>query len=95
MPERQDYSAGITYIDYLLCKLSPSAISNTCRRAQAEANRVCLSLTATMADVEESSHDREGLHLRSLGHLRLRHEHTNEIILTPSPSLDPNDPLRW
>ncbi|KAL4947829.1 major facilitator superfamily domain-containing protein, partial [Aspergillus filifer] len=34
-------------------------------------------------------------HTRNLGHVRLRHEQTNEIILTPSPSLDPNDPLRW
>ncbi|KAI1339174.1 major facilitator superfamily domain-containing protein [Xylariaceae sp. FL0016] len=30
-----------------------------------------------------------------LGTLRLRHEHTNEIILIPTPSSDPNDPLNW
>ncbi|CAK7213470.1 hypothetical protein SBRCBS47491_001810 [Sporothrix bragantina] len=31
----------------------------------------------------------------SLGTLRLRHEHTNEILLIPQPSNDPNDPLNW
>jgi MFS family permease len=47
-----------------------------------------------MVHVEDSqSHGR--FHLHNLGHVRLRHEHTNEIILTPTPSLDPNDPLRW
>ena len=95
MPERLDYGAGIIYLDYRPCRFSLSAIFDTCQRAQAEADRIYLSLTTTMADVEESLHDREEFHLRSLGHLRLRHEHTNEIILTPSPSLDPNDPLRW
>ncbi|RMD45116.1 hypothetical protein DV735_g69, partial [Chaetothyriales sp. CBS 134920] len=31
----------------------------------------------------------------SLGHLRLRHVETNDIILIPTPSRDPNDPLNW
>ena len=31
----------------------------------------------------------------NLGHLRLRHAETNEIILIPTPSQDPNDPLTW
>lgn len=31
----------------------------------------------------------------TLGHLRLRHVETNEIILIPTPSNDPNDPLNW
>lgn len=31
----------------------------------------------------------------ALGHLRLRHVETNEIILIPTPSNDPNDPLNW
>ncbi|KAJ0416733.1 major facilitator superfamily domain-containing protein [Aspergillus carlsbadensis] len=44
--------------------------------------------------VEDSQTDGRS-HLHNLGHVRLRHEHTNEIILTPTPSLDPNDPLRW
>ncbi|CAK7226978.1 hypothetical protein SBRCBS47491_006413 [Sporothrix bragantina] len=30
-----------------------------------------------------------------LGTLRLRHEHTNEILLIPTPSDDPKDPLTW
>lgn len=31
----------------------------------------------------------------TLGHLRLRHQETNEIILIPTPTNDPNDPLNW
>jgi hypothetical protein len=30
-----------------------------------------------------------------LGSLRLRHQETNEIILIPTPTDDPNDPLNW
>lgn len=31
----------------------------------------------------------------TLGTIRHRHEHTKEIILVPTPSTDPNDPLNW
>ena len=31
----------------------------------------------------------------TLGNVRLRHEETNDIILVPSPTNDPNDPLNW
>lgn len=31
----------------------------------------------------------------TLGSVRLRHHETNEIILVPTPSNDPNDPLNW
>ncbi|KAK4539201.1 hypothetical protein LTR36_001159 [Oleoguttula mirabilis] len=31
----------------------------------------------------------------TLGSVRLHHAHTNEIILVPQPSNDPNDPLNW
>ncbi|KAI1430027.1 major facilitator superfamily domain-containing protein [Xylaria sp. FL1777] len=31
----------------------------------------------------------------ALGNVRLRDRHTNEVILIPKPSSDPNDPLRW
>lgn len=34
-------------------------------------------------------------HISTLGHLRLRDEDTNQIILIPNPSEDPNDPLNW
>ncbi|KAH7141089.1 major facilitator superfamily domain-containing protein [Dactylonectria macrodidyma] len=33
--------------------------------------------------------------VNTLGHVRLRHEVTNEIILIPTPSNDPRDPLNW
>lgn len=32
---------------------------------------------------------------RTLGNVRLRHAETKEIILIPTPSADPNDPLNW
>ncbi|KAI0442252.1 major facilitator superfamily domain-containing protein [Xylaria telfairii] len=31
----------------------------------------------------------------ALGNVRLRDHHTNEVILIPRPSNDPNDPLKW
>ena len=31
----------------------------------------------------------------TLGSVRHRDELTNEVILIPTPSLDPNDPLNW
>ena len=31
----------------------------------------------------------------TLGTIQLRHHETNEIILVPTPSNDPNDPLNW
>ncbi|KFY74088.1 hypothetical protein V499_05870 [Pseudogymnoascus sp. VKM F-103] len=33
--------------------------------------------------------------IQTLGSVRQRDEHTNEIILIPTPSRDPNDPLNW
>jgi hypothetical protein len=33
--------------------------------------------------------------VETLGTVRHRHEHTNAIILIPTPSNDPNDPLNW
>lgn len=35
------------------------------------------------------------LRQQTLGNVRLRHHETNEIILVPTPSSDPNDPLNW
>ena len=37
----------------------------------------------------------EQVRQRTLGNVRLRHHETNEIILIPTPSNDPNDPLNW
>lgn len=31
----------------------------------------------------------------TLGNVQLRHHETNEIILVPTPTSDPNDPLNW
>jgi len=33
--------------------------------------------------------------VETLGSLRLRHHETHEIILIPTPTRDPNDPLNW
>lgn len=32
---------------------------------------------------------------RTLGNVRLMHHDTNAMILVPTPSSDPNDPLNW
>lgn len=37
----------------------------------------------------------EILQTNTLGTVRLRHAETKEIILIPTPSRDPNDPLNW
>lgn len=41
--------------------------------------------------------DDSGIKIRkeSLGAIQLRHRETNEVILVPTPSNDPNDPLNW
>ncbi|KAF8857618.1 MFS general substrate transporter [Acephala macrosclerotiorum] len=45
-----------------------------------------------VGDVEKPSNVKR---IATLGTVRHRHEHTNEIILVPTPSDDPNDPLNW
>ncbi|KAJ5785004.1 uncharacterized protein N7503_010216 [Penicillium pulvis] len=42
-----------------------------------------------------SEHDEKGPQTKTLGHLRLRDSETNEVILVPTPSSDPKDPLNW
>ncbi|KAK9776910.1 putative Major facilitator superfamily (MFS) profile domain-containing protein [Seiridium cardinale] len=49
--------------------------------------------TATGLDKVDSM--AEETRTRTLGTVRLRHHETNEIILIPTPSNDPNDPLNW
>lgn len=39
--------------------------------------------------------DKMGEANTTFGSLRLRNAATNEIILIPTPSNDPNDPLNW
>jgi hypothetical protein len=46
-------------------------------------------------DVTHHEHFYDEEHYHTLGHVRLRDATTNEIILIPAPSLDPNDPLKW
>jgi len=47
------------------------------------------------ADLKTADKDALRHHVGTLGHLRLRHAETNEIILVPQPSNDPGDPLNW
>ncbi len=44
-------------------------------------------------DATEHKHLMKRTH--TLGSVRHRHEHTGQIILIPTPSKDPNDPLNW
>ena len=41
------------------------------------------------------NHKANESHVKTLGHLRLRDSETNEVILVPTPSSDPKDPLNW
>ncbi|KAJ5380255.1 uncharacterized protein N7496_002683 [Penicillium cataractarum] len=45
--------------------------------------------------VSHHEHPYDDEHYHTLGHVRLRDATTNEVILIPAPSLDPNDPLKW
>jgi hypothetical protein len=52
----------------------------------------------TIAASLDVDHEAEGVERgrkRTLGNVRLRDHATNEIILIPTPSSDPNDPLNW
>lgn len=51
-----------------------------------------VSTSSPQAVARDASYDG---HIESLGSLRLRHEVTNEILLIPAPTNDPNDPLNW
>lgn len=39
--------------------------------------------------------DEKVVQKETLGNVRLRHHETNEIILVPTPTDDPGDPLSW
>jgi len=48
----------------------------------------------SQASLEKNESKREHLlHVQTLGSIRLRDEHTGEVILVPTPTQDPNDPL--
>ncbi|KAJ5912133.1 uncharacterized protein N7473_001436 [Penicillium subrubescens] len=48
--------------------------------------------TADAAVIDEKTGNAQ---VKTLGRLRLRDAETNEVILVPTPSLDPKDPLNW
>jgi hypothetical protein len=50
---------------------------------------------AAPVDVDHEVERVEKHRKRTLGNVRLFHHETNEIILIPTPSADPNDPLNW
>ena len=50
---------------------------------------------AAPLSASHASDPAERARTRTLGTVRLRHHETNEIILIPAPSSDPNDPLNW
>jgi len=50
---------------------------------------------AAALDANNEIEEVERTRVRTLGNVRLRHHDTNEIILVPTPSSDPQDPLNW
>jgi hypothetical protein len=63
--------------------------------AEVEAENSDLDRTKTIQieASEQKHHIMKRIH--TLGSVRHRHEHTGQIILIPTPSKDPNDPLNW
>ncbi|OBT66823.1 hypothetical protein VE03_04074 [Pseudogymnoascus sp. 23342-1-I1] len=53
-------------------------------------------MSGTIEPIRTNNGSKEPLtKIHTLGSVRQRHEHTDEIILIPTPSRDPNDPLNW
>lgn len=53
-------------------------------------------MSGTIEPIRSNNGPKEPLtKIHTLGSVRQRHEHTDEIILIPTPSRDPNDPLNW
>ncbi|KAL7927750.1 major facilitator superfamily domain-containing protein [Trichoderma austrokoningii] len=50
---------------------------------------------APALDPQVEEHIKEKSRKRTLGNLRLIDQETNAVILVPTPSSDPNDPLNW
>jgi hypothetical protein len=53
------------------------------------------SITTALRPGDSENPKAEHTRQRTLGNIRLRHHETNKIILVPTPSNDPNDPLNW
>ena len=52
-------------------------------------------LAATELDPNVDDAEVEQKRKRTLGNVRLRHAETKKLILIPTPTSDPNDPLNW
>ena len=59
-----------------------------------EAENSDLEPTKTV-QIDATEHKHIIKRVQTLGSVRHRHEHTGQIILIPTPSKDPNDPLNW
>jgi hypothetical protein len=62
--------------------------ANICHLAPLHTNTMSTNIPKTDTGTSDVRKD-------MLGGLRLRNEETNEIILIPTPTNDPNDPLNW
>lgn len=72
--------------------LIPIPIMATSKRS-ADINR--LEVVETHDTTYEEVKNNDLKHVNTLGSIRLRHADTNELVLVPQPSSDPNDPLNW
>ena len=52
-------------------------------------------IIASPLDIDHDVDYLEKKRIQTLGNVRLRQHDTNEIILIPTPSNDPSDPLNW
>lgn len=52
-------------------------------------------MATSSLEAGRQGHLTEKARTRTLGNVRLRHQETSEIILIPTPSGAPDDPLNW
>jgi hypothetical protein len=70
-------------------KLEPSVKEEFGNMDKADSEREELEHSATIDELETRQTNER------LGDVRLRHAETHEVILIPTPTNDPNDPLNW
>ena len=99
-PQNQPFSSRVCSLASKLCsstaKLCPILLLSflqSIKRSSAMATTIEASAPTESINVEPTKEPIK--RVNTLGTVRHRHEHTNEVLLVPTPSADPNDPLNW
>jgi len=72
-------------------------VGSTLQKQDRIVKHIIMAIDDTAFSLRSGDHEtvRENVRLASQGNVRLRHHETDAIILIPTPSNDPNDPLNW